>query len=110
MILVDSNVPVHLVGADDPHEVLQEILHPYVAIHRRDAIQPALDAILSIVNDVVPIEAADILLARDVLLGSRATSARDAVHVAVMRRHGINRILSSDRGFDGVPGLRRTTT
>ena len=28
-------------------EVLQEILHRYVAINRRDAIQPAFDALLA---------------------------------------------------------------
>ena len=129
MILIDSNVPMYLVGADHPHkvdarrlleklivdgerlvtdaEVLQEILHRYVAIARRDAIQPALDALLTIVDEVLPIEAADVLAARDVLLGTPALSARDAIHVAIMRRHGIDRILSFDRGFDGMAGIRR---
>ncbi len=88
-------------------EVLQEILHRYVAIARRDAIQPALDALLTIVDEVVPIEAADVLAARDVLLGTPALSARDAIHVAIMRRHGVDRILSFDRGFDGMAGIRR---
>jgi len=129
VILIDSNVPMYLVGADHPHkvdarrlleklivdgerlvtdaEVLQEILHRYVAIARRDAIQPALDALLTIVDEVLPIEAADVLAARDVLLGTPALSARDAIHVAIMRRHGIDRILSFDRGFDGMAGIRR---
>ena len=74
MILVDSNVPMYLVGAAHPHktdarrllerlatdnrrlvsdaEVLQEILHRYVSIERRDAIQPAFDALSGIVDDV----------------------------------------------------------
>lgn len=74
MILVDSNVPMYLVGAAHPHktdaqrllerlamdnrrlvsdaEVLQEIPHRYVSIERRDAIQPAFDALLGIVDDV----------------------------------------------------------
>lgn len=129
MILVDSNIPMYLVGADHPHkidarhllersianserlvtdaEVLQEILHRYAAIGRRDAIQPALDAILSIVDEVFPVESADVLAARDVLFGSAGISSRDALHVALMRRHGVERILSFDRGFDGVPGLER---
>jgi predicted nucleic acid-binding protein len=34
-------------------------------------------------------------------------SARDALHVAVMQRHGIGEILTFDRGFDAIPGLRR---
>ena len=68
MIFVDSNIPTYLVGAPHPHktdarrwleelvrgqqrlvtdaEVLQEILHRSVAIERRDAIQPAFNALL----------------------------------------------------------------
>ncbi len=129
MILVDSNVPMYLVGADHPHKVdarrllekliadgerlvtdaeaLQEILHRYVAIGRRDAIQPALDALLGVVDEVVPIEGEDVLAARDVVLGMPTLSARDALHIAVMRRHRIERILTFDRGFDGVPGVQR---
>ena len=120
---------MYLVGADHPHkadarrllerliskperlvtdaEVLQEILHRYVAIDRRDAIQPALDAILGVEDEVFPIETADVLSARDVLFGSRRLSARDALHVAVMRRHGVGQILSFDGGFDGLPGISR---
>jgi hypothetical protein len=33
-------------------EVLQEILHRYVAIGRRDAIQPAFDAVLGVADEV----------------------------------------------------------
>ena len=34
-------------------------------------------------------------------------SARDAVHLAVMERHEIQRILTFDIGFDGFPGITR---
>jgi predicted nucleic acid-binding protein len=34
-------------------------------------------------------------------------SARDALHLAVMEQHGIERILSFDSGFDGFPGISR---
>lgn len=88
-------------------EVLQEILHRYVAIQRRDAIQPAFDALLGVVDEVLPIAAADVQRAREIVLGSVDLSARDAVHLAVMERHGIDTILSFDRGFDGYPGIRR---
>jgi uncharacterized protein len=129
VIFVDSNVPMYLVGAPHPHkadaqrlleravvdgtrlvtsaEVLQEILHRYVAIGRRDAIQPAFDALLGIADEVFPIEAADAQAAKGVVLGSPRLSARDALHVAVMRRHGIARILTFDAGFDGLPGVTR---
>ena len=88
-------------------EVLQEILHRYAAIDRRDAIQPAYDVLLAIVDQVFPIELASVQRAKDIVLGSRQLSARDALHLAVMQQHSIARILSFDTGFDGFPGITR---
>ena len=129
MILIDSNVPMYLVGADHPHkidaqralerlvsagermvtdaEVLQEILHRYRAIDRPDAIQPAFDALLGVVEAVLPVEAVDVERARDVLLGRWALSARGALHVAIMERSEIDTILSFDHGFDVVGRISR---
>ena len=87
-------------------EALQEILHRYVSIHRHDAIEPAMRTILDIVEEVVSIERGDVERARDIVLGARL-SARDAIHIAVMRRRGITRIMTFDRGFDQVPGIVR---
>lgn len=88
-------------------EVLQEVLHRYVAINRRDAIQPAFDALLSVVDHVYPVDVADIQRAKSLLLGLSPLSARDAVHVAIMQRYEIVRILTFDAGFDGVNGVER---
>lgn len=88
-------------------EVLQEILHRYVAIHRRDAIQPAFDAILGLVDDVFPITLADTERAKTIVLGRQSLSARDAVHAAVMEREGVRRIMSFDAAFDDLPGVTR---
>ena len=129
MILVDSNIPMYLVGAAHPHksdaqrwleklvsdrqrlvtdaEVLQEILHRYVAINRRDAIQPAFDALLGIVDQVLAVDRSVAERAKEIVLGYRQLSARDAVHLAVMEHHGIERILTFDSGFDGFPGIAR---
>ena len=127
MILVDSNVPMYLVGAPHPHksqrlleraiadgvrlvtdaEVFQEILHRYTAIDRRDAIQPAFDALLGVVDEVLPITGADTQRAKDIVLGAPRLSARDALHLAVMEHADVARILSFDRGFDGYPGVER---
>lgn len=38
---------------------------------------------------------------------STSGSARDAVHLATMQLHGINRILSFDRGFHRFPEIIR---
>lgn len=129
MIFVDSNVPMYLVGAPHPHkidaqrlleqaiaegrrlvtdaEVLQEILHRYAAIGRKDAIQPAFEAVKGVVDDIFPAEATDVERAKEILLGTQRVSARDALHIAIMQRHGVKTILSFDRGYDGVPGIRR---
>jgi predicted nucleic acid-binding protein len=129
VILIDSNVPMYLVGADHQHksdarrllerlvserqrlvtdaEVFQEILHRYVAIARRDAIQPAFDALLSVVDDVFAIGEPDVLLAKDIVAARTALSARDAIHLAVMERHDLYRIFSFDQGFDAVTGIER---
>jgi len=128
VIFVDSNIPIYLVGADHPNkeaarilleraitdgellvtdaEALREILHRYVAIDRRDAIEPATAALLGVVDEVFPVERADVERARQIVLGTRL-SARDAVHLAIMRRRGIDRILTFDRAFDGIDGITR---
>ena len=129
MIFVDSNVPMYLVGAEHPNkaaarallertitdgeilvtdaEVLQEILHRYVAIDRRDAIGPAFDALLGVVDEVFPVERSDVEGARRLVL-TTTLSARDAVHLAIMRRRGVDRIMTFDRGFDGIAGITRS--
>jgi uncharacterized protein len=88
-------------------EVLQEILHRYVAIDRRDAIQPAFDALLGIVDQVLVIDGSIAERAKQIVLGYRRLSARDAVHLAVMEHHGVEQIMTFDAGFDGFPGITR---
>jgi len=51
------------------------------------------------------VQLSDAERAQNLVLGKRKLSARDAIHVAVMERNGIKRILSFDSGFDAVSGL-----
>ena len=88
-------------------EVLQEILHRYAAIDRMDAVQPAFDAILGIVDDVFSVSADDLIRAKSLLLSTSGLSARDAVHAAVMTSHEVDTILSFDTGFDVLSFVRR---
>ena len=90
-------------------EVMQEILHRYVAVDRRDAIQPAFEALLGVVDAVFPVEERTVLRAREILLAYPRLSARDALHVATMETHDVRRILTFDRGFDDYPGLERVS-
>jgi len=122
LILVDSNIPMYLVGAAHPHKadaqrllenlisyrqrlvtdaaVLQEILDRY-------AIQPAFDALLGIADEVLAVDRATAERAKEIVMGHRQMSARDALHLAIMEQHGIRRILSFDSGLDGFPGITR---
>jgi predicted nucleic acid-binding protein len=127
MIFVDSNVPMYLVGADHPNkiearrlldrcvlegsslitdaEVYQEILHRYVAINRRDAIAPAFALLDAITDEVAAIGYEDVAQARNLILANVSISARDAIHVSVMRRLGCIKVLTFDQRLGQVPGL-----
>ena len=56
--------------------------------------------LLGVVDDVLAIDLNDAQAAKDILLRYETLSARDAIHVAVMKRNGIDGIMSFDRGFD----------
>ncbi len=88
-------------------EVFQEILHRYAAIRRIEAIQPAFDALRSIVDEVFPVEERHIYMAKDLVLGHKSLSSRDAVHLALMKANAVDRILSFDSGFDGISWVQR---
>ena len=125
MIFIDSNVPMYLVGAPHPNkdralamltqlvqdrerfstdvEVYQEILHRYTAIRRFDAIDAAFESLDAIADDILTFGMPEIRAARALIDSVNGLSARDALHVAVMRKAGTNRILSFDRGFDICP-------
>ena len=129
MTFVDSNIPMYLIGADHPHkadaqlllerliasgerlitdaEVIQEILHRYTFIGRREAIGPAVQLTMDIVDEVLPIGKTEALRAAEIVRSRDWISARDAVHIAAMEGRGVRSILSFDADFDRWPGLRR---
>lgn len=129
MIFIDSNIPMYLIGAAHPNkdasrrlleacieraerlvtsaEVYQEILHRYSALRRPDAIAPAFAALNGVVDEVFAVELNDVERARDLLQAQQGLSSRDALHVAIMRRHGVTRILTFDGEFDRIPGIER---
>lgn len=129
MIFLDANVPMYIVGADHPHklhaqdltgrlvreeqsmttssEVFQEILHRFLKIERRDRIELAFETLRGLVDVVLAVDEHDVFAAKDLVHAHPRLSARDALHVAVMRRHGVKRIASFDRGFDAIGGIGR---
>lgn len=129
MIFVDSNIPMYLMGEDHPHkldtqrlierfanqrrrlvtssEVFQELLHRYMAPDRREAIEVAFHLLNTIVDNVFSVRQEDVYVAKDLTHAYPKLSARDAMHVAVMRRTHVAEILSFDRGFDLLPDIAR---
>lgn len=129
MIFLDANVPMYLVGRPHPHkadaqlvlerlavergrlitssEVFQEILHRYVSTECRDKIEPAFEVLRGLVDEVLAVEDQDVFLAKDLVHAHPSLSARDALHAAVMRRRQIAEIVTFDRGFDELSGIRR---
>lgn len=85
----------------------RRFLHRYVAIDCRDAIQPAFDALLGAVDEVLAVTLADLERAKAIVLGRARLSARDALHAAVMERECVTRIMSFDSDFDALPGIAR---
>ena len=131
MIFVDSNVPMYIVGEPHPNqeraivlvdeliddgerlitsvEVYQEILHRYTSIRRPRAIDIAINELDRLVDEVMPYSMREIRAARTLLATVPGISARDALHVVVMRAAGCSRVLSFDGGFDNCPGIVRVS-
>ncbi len=129
-IFIDTNVPIYAGGVDHPlrlpclqildvaagrsdafvtdAEVLQEILHRYVAIRAWQRGVDVFEGFSAVMEGrIEPMNASDVQDAA-VLVGLYpALSARDLIHLAVMQRLGVTRIASADRGFDGIEGVER---
>ena len=81
---------------------------PSADVDRRlDAIQPAFNLLIGVVDEIFPIDRAALERAKAVVLGYPTLSARDAIHVATMQEHGVARIMTFDSGFDAVSVISR---
>ena len=127
---IDANVPIYAAGRDHPYkvpcgqilhlvasnpehfitnsEVLQELLHHYLASGRwvmgREVVYRFAELMQGLIE---PVYAEDVLLAANMADTSPGVSARDLVHAAVMQRLGVHRIISADRDFDRVDRIER---
>lgn len=130
MILIDANIFMYAAGRQSPQrpacqaflrrqlepeqpevctdaEVLQEVLHRYKALGSEEVGFGLVDSITRLPIPVLSIAEPDVVEARRLMERFPDLSARDAVHLGVMHQHGIERILSYDRGFDQVSWARR---
>lgn len=129
-LFLDANIPLYAAGR--PHalkepcreilrlaggrpqafftnaEVLQELLHRYLALRLWPQGREVLLRVATLMRDrIEPVHAADVLEAAGLADQHPALSARDLVHAAVMMRVGSDQIISADRGFDRLPQLTR---
>jgi uncharacterized protein len=128
-VFIDSNIPMYVAGREHPNreparrfirrvregkvdgctstEVLQEILYRYASLGRLDLARQVYDLFVEVCPVVLAVTLADTDRAADLVCGNVRTSARDAVHAAVMLNNDMEWIATFDSGFDGIPGIRR---
>lgn len=88
-------------------EVVQEIMHRYLAVRRPDIAVGLARGTLDLFAPVLPITHALMRRVPDLAVRYPDLSARDLIHVATCIHEGITEIVSTDRGFDQVSELRR---
>ena len=84
-----------------------DLLEGYELTHWTDAIEAAFRNLDAIADEVLSFGMPEIHVARTIIDAVEGVSARDALHVAIMRSSHVSRILSFDRGFDAFPELER---
>lgn len=129
-IFLDANVPICAGGGQHPlkepcleilrlvaerrqafwtdAEVLQELLHRYMALRRLPLGRGVLEAFAALMRGrVEPIFAVDVERAASLADTNAGLSARDLLHYAVVTRAGSGTIVTADGGFDRRPGIER---
>lgn len=118
MIFVDTNVLMYAVGRTHPLrararaffedalregkalvtsvEVLQELLHAYLAARRIGALDAALTLVEARIPTVWAVEREDVRLARYLVEEHPGLGARDLLHLACCRRRGVSRVETYD--------------
>ena len=121
MIFVDSDYFMSFVGADHPRraearaffvvmaerdvrlvtsaEVLRELLHNYLERDDPHLLEAALGLVDGTVDEVWPVERADVELARNLSAPYPGLEARDLVHLACCIRRKPRGLMTFDRGL-----------
>lgn len=87
-------------------EVIQEIVHLYLGRRERDRAVQVAEAAMALVARVLPVEESDGRSSLSLIRAVPELTSRDAIHAALCLRYE-SPIVSADRDFDRVPGLRR---
>lgn len=131
LIFLDTSIPIYAAGRPHPlkvpcarvlelvaeapdtfvtdAEVLQELLHRYLALRLwvpegRTVFRHFVELVR---ERVEPVRGEDVETAASMADQGWSLSARDLLHLAVMRRLGVHQIVSADGDFDRAPGAER---
>jgi len=127
--LIDANVFIYARGQPHPYrdpcrrlladvragrqtantdtEALQEVMYVYWYRRREDVGLQYLDRLLRLFQAPFSVDHAIMLGARLVLGTHPRLHPRDAIHASVVMQHGLEGIISTDRGYDDVAGVTR---
>lgn len=123
---IDTNVFVYAVAEESPHRagaaatiealgagtasavtsvtVIEELWHLELR-GRVPGLDGAADAAFTLMRPVLAVT--DEMVEAAFRLKVAGLGANDRIHVATCQAHGISTVLTADRAFDGVPGIRR---
>ena len=87
-------------------ELLQEVLHIFHSRRDTDRGIQAVNRLLALFPDVIPIASGEIRAASQILAQYTRLSSRDAVHAAVVQTQGLEGIVTTDRVFRSVRAIR----
>ena len=129
MRLIDTNIIVYAVGSVHPLkeaserilsdiaagtlaanldvETLQEVLHLYSSRGERRKGFRTIEHLLILFPNSFPIAREEIERARDLMMKHSFLGARDAIHAAVVQTHDLEGIITADKVFDRIKGLKR---
>lgn len=88
-------------------EVYQEIIHRFVAIQRREAIDDCFALLDDLTQQVFSVTKRDVERARVIASEQHRLSGRDCLHVAIMEHYDVPRILTCEADFDYWTGIHR---
>lgn len=95
------------IAANISTEILQEVLHRYRSLNDLAKGIRLFDDLVLQFPQPFPILLSTARIARDVLHDYPRLQSRDAFHAAVVLELGLEGIISADRAFDGIAGVRR---
>lgn len=90
-------------------EIIQEILYRYGAIRQKQLGVQLAGNLLSLIPHVYPVTLEDSQLTIQLFDRhfDQGLTARDAIHIAVMKNRDIKEIISTDAHFDVLKGIKR---